>query len=395
MSQPITNISEVFGSGINCGIKNLKLDLGYLFIPNCVGSAGVFTKNRFVAPCLTYTKENQKNNVLKALVVNSGNANAATGVQGYENAKKTAEVAATLLNLKPSEVAIASTGIIGKQLPIDKITTGLDSMLKEDTKLQKGELFAEAILTTDLTKKEVFLTKSIDGVSVTVAGVTKGSGMIAPNMATMLGFIVTDVSVSSTELQKILTSATEDSFNMVSVDTDTSTNDMVLAFSTGEKKLDLSNKENKNRFVALFLEACQTLAKMIARDGEGATRFIEVTVKNAADRKIAKKMALAIVNSPLVKTAICGADPNWGRVLMAAGKYPELGLVPEKAVLSFAGNEVYAAGKPLTIDRQAISNDMNKPEVSITLDLNLGRESAVAWGCDLTHRYIDINVDYT
>lgn len=392
----ITNIEGVFAGGIHSGIKanKEKKDLAFIFVPGAVASAGVFTKNKFVAPCLSYTRNILKNSIVKAAIINSGNANAATGELGYKNAEETALLAAKELGISKEEVAIASTGIIGKQLPMDAIRTGLKQLLK-DKNQKNGSDAADAILTTDTFKKEYFAEKVIDGVSISVAGITKGSGMIAPNMATMLGFVVSDIDISQELFQGLISSATDKSFNMISVDNDCSTNDLVLAFASGKKKIDLNKEENFNSLAELFNEVFIELAKMIAKDGEGATKLIEAKVIGAKTEEEAKRIALSIINSPLVKTAIHGGDPNWGRVLAAAGKVENTSLDPDKAVLKFQQIIAYDSGKITDQIREKLGPRLKEKEIEIELNLNQGKKEATAWGCDLSKGYIDINVAYS
>ncbi len=394
MKKNITNLKGVFAGGISAGIKaNGKKDLAYLFIPDCYGSAGVFTKSAFIAPPLIVTQEALRRGTVKALIVNSGNANAATGKIGLRDARETAKVAAKLLGIKPHQVAVSSTGIIGKLMPMETVKAGLAKLLKNPLK-RDGKNAARAIMTTDLTQKEVFVSGTVGGQRVSVAGFAKGSGMIAPNMATMLGFLVTDAKVDSSALRTLLRRAVNDSFNMTSVDTDTSTNDMVMAFSTGAKGNKVTGTKEKEEFLALLTKACQHLAKMIAADGEGATKLIEVQVVGARTEREARVIAKNVINSPLVKTAIHGADPNWGRVLAAAGKDPAVKVDPRRVDLTFAGATVMRRGEVVPHDRKRIRKLMSVREVPVRLQLNLGRGEAVAWGCDLTHGYVDINVSY-
>lgn len=390
----VTNLPGVYASGVKAGIKPGRRDLSFLFVPDAFSSAAVFTQNRFVAPPLVWTREAQKKNTLRAVVVNAGCANAATGRIGYQNAKRTAELAASYLGIKPNEVGVASTGIIGVQLPMDKITSGLKALLK-NPRARQGHLASQAILTTDLCKKETYCSERVGTHRYTVAGYAKGSGMIAPNMATMLGFLVTDVRVPRALLQKLFREAVDRSFNMTSVDTDTSTNDMVMIFSTGRQEFDPKNKRQRAVFEKVLTDACVELAKKIARDGEGATKLIEVSVQGARSEVQARAIAKSIVDSPLVKTAIHGSDPNWGRVAAAAGKTPKVALDPEKIDISFGGAPVMRRGRILPFERDKVRKLLTGKEVKVEVDLHLGKGAARAWGCDLTKGYIDINTAYS
>jgi glutamate N-acetyltransferase / amino-acid N-acetyltransferase len=392
MSQrTVTDIKGVFASGICCGIKPNGKDLAYVFVPAARASAAVFTRNKVRAACIDYTASCLAKNTLKAVIINSGNANAVTGEQGLSNAKRSAEIAASLLSLNPGEVAVASTGVIGKQLPMDKIEQGLHVLLGNPHQ-QQGLLAAESIMTTDTFPKQVYLTKQIGTEQITVAGMAKGSGMIAPNMGTMLSFVVTDAAVDQVILQAALSRAVDESFNMVSVDTDTSTNDMVLMFGTGEKHISSGEQES---FAALVTEVCIALAKMIAADGEGATKLIEVRIQGAATREQAKKLALNVVSSPLLKAAVHGADPNWGRVLMALGKAPALEVDPQQVDLYFGAQQILSKGRILDYKTDRVRQELQGKEVVISVNLNLGCSSAIAWGCDLTKEYVEINTHYT
>lgn len=393
MTKSITDIPGVFASGSKAGIKADKLDLAYIFVPKACACAGVFTKNLFRAPCVEFTEHQVCAGDVKAVIINSGNANAATGAQGYAAARRTAAAAAAALGISESEVCVASTGIIGVSLPVEKIEKALPEMLSNPEK-REGSLMAQAICTTDTFPKEVFVSKTVNGKTFHCAGTAKGSGMIAPNMATMLGFVALNAAISKDLLKSLLTSAVNDSFNMVSVDTDTSTNDLVLAFATGDVTVDWQNPEETTVVSGLLQEVCTELAKLIARDGEGAQKLIEVRVCGARTKEDARRVAKNIINSPLVKTAIHGGDPNWGRVVMAAGKDPELGVDPGLFDLYFGAEQLLSKGSILDYNLAEVEAAISGAEVVILVHLNLGGESAVAWGCDLTKGYIDINTDY-
>ena len=392
MTNFFTNIKGIYSSAINCGIKEGKLDLTYIYIPDCYASAGVFTKNKFAADCVYFNKENIKANNLKAFVINSGNANAVTKNGRLAN-NEIANFVAKKLNIKKEEVGIASTGIIGKELPYENILSGLNSLLDNPAK-HDGELSSKAIMTTDLVPKSVYLEKDIAGKKVIVSGIAKGSGMISPNMATMLGFVFTNVKIPKALLQEMLSVITDETYNMVSVDTDTSTNDMVLAFATDEIELDFSNQTTKDEFKNLFKEVNLCLAKKIARDGEGATKLIEVEVLGAETFDDARKIAKSVVDSPLVKTAIHGADANWGRIIMAIGKVDNTNVEVAKVNLQLQGVQILKNGFPVEFNKLEVTNKLKEENIFIKINLSLGEFSSKAWGCDLSHKYIDINVDY-
>jgi len=394
MMKTITDIYGVYADGIAAGIKPGKPDLAYIYVPKVVGAAGVFTTNRFQAACVQYTRKVMKRHLVKAVIINAGNANAATGDLGMKNARLTAQKAATLLGILPTEVAVASTGIIGVQLPMDKMESGLDRLLSGPP-THNGEAAATAIMTTDLVPKHAFAEAKIGKKIFQVAGIAKGSGMIAPNMATMLGFITTNATLDSPTLTRVLKEVVADTFNQISVDTDTSTNDMVLAFATGEHQFPETDKAAMAQFKSLLYDVCCDLAKAIARDGEGATKLIEVEVVRAATRSDATAIAHSVMNSPLVKTAIHGADPNWGRIVAAIGKTQNVKLNPEKVDISFGGIEVFKNGSPVSFDRAAVVALLKHPDVFIQIDLKLATGSAKVWGCDLTKGYIDINTEYS
>ena len=392
----ITDIDGVFGAGISCGIKSGdksgKKDLAYLFVPNATACAAVATKNLFCAPCIEHNRACLESGTIKAIVVNSGNANAATGAEGAKHVQQTAQAAAELLGLAACEVAISSTGIIGVPLPIAKVLDGLSILLK-DPSAKGGDSVSQAILTTDLCSKKVALERSVGGVMLRIAGIAKGSGMIAPNMATMLSYLAIDAAVPQELLQKLFSNAVDESFNMVSVDTDTSTSDMALLFATGSKRVDLDN-DSIEALQGLITDACISLAQQIARDGEGATKLIEVRVVGARTIRDARRLAKNIIDSPLVKTAIHGADPNWGRVMMALGKDPEVTVEPNRAEIRFGEYLIFSEGRPREFSEPDLVALLKRDTVRITADLQIGSAAATAWGCDLTKGYIDINTDY-
>lgn len=394
-SKSITEVAGVYASGIAAGIKaNGKRDLAFVFVPQACGSAGVFTQSAFAAPPVQLSRQILRKGTIKAVVLNAGNANAGTGKLGLRDARETAKITAQLLGISPSEVAVASTGVIGRPLPMERVRVGLKQLLAKPL-VRRGREAATAVMTTDLTRKEVYLTGLVGGKRISVAGFAKGSGMIAPNMATTLGVIATDAKISSVLLSKLLRDAADASFNMLSVDTDTSTNDTLLAFATGQNGPRITSKRHQQELLELLTLACVDLARSIAADGEGATKLIEVTVAGARSLRDARCIAKNIISSPLVKTAIHGADPNWGRVLAAAGKDPSARVEPQKIDLTFAGVSVMRRGEIVRHNRNRIHKLMLGKEVRIHLNLNIGKASAKAWGCDLTRGYVDINVSYS
>lgn len=328
-------------------------------------------------------------------MVNSGNANACNGEQGLEDTINMASLTADLLDLKTSDVLVASTGVIGVNLPMGKVNQGIKEAVKV-LSLEGSSDAAQAILTTDLVTKEIAVEVNIAGKAVRVGAIAKGSGMIDPNMATMLAFITTDANISQDCLAQILQDSVEVSYNMISVDGDTSTNDMALVLANGLADNELISQVGTDDYRILqeaFVFVNTYLAKMIAKDGEGATRLIEVIVKNADRQKEARKIALSIVSSSLTKTAIYGQDANWGRILAAAG-YAGVEFNPALVDIYLGQVMVAQNGSGLEFDEIKAKGELQKDQVIITVDLKLGREKASAWGCDLTPAYIDINASY-
>lgn len=393
MKHTITDLEGVYANAIAAGIKADGLDLAYIHVPNAVSCAGVFTQHKFSASSVTYTKRCIKHNTLKAIVINSGNANAVTGKQGQHDTKTIAKIVAEKLNIKSNQVGIAATGIIGEKLPMKKIESGLTKLLSKKT-AKDADSVARAILTTDLVSKTTFIEKKVGKKTISIAGMTKGSGMIAPNMATTLGFLVTNASLPQEVLQRCLTTAVKLSYNMLSVDTDTSTNDMLVCFATGQYKINPTDKASLEAFQKALNEACIDLAKQIAKDGEGASKLIQVDVVNAVSVQMAQKMAKLVVESPLVKTAIHGEDPNWGRIVMAIGKDTSVKLNPEKVSIKIGDFSIFSKGTPVAFDRQLLKKELANSTIFIIIDCAIGKSSATAWGCDLTKGYIDINTDY-
>jgi glutamate N-acetyltransferase/amino-acid N-acetyltransferase len=387
----ITDIKGVFAAGIHCGIKPTKaLDLAYIYVPDCVGSAVVLSKNLIRSVTLEHNETVFNAGPVKLMVINSGNANSVTGELGMRHVEQTVKKAALVFGCSPHEIGVASTGIIGVPLPIECILNGLDHFTGKE---RLGDACATAILTTDLTQKKAHKTIQIQGKDIHFAGITKGSGMISPNMATTLGFIATNVALDCTLCQSLLQSSINQSYNMLSVDTDQSTNDMVSLQSTGEIQLDLAPNDILAIEYALT-ELCIDLAKQIAKDGEGAQHVIEVHVTGAHSKQDARRVAKLVVDSPLVKTAIAGEDPNWGRILMALGKDPSVQIDQACLSIQLNGHPIFTNGKPEIINLTALKTLMAQPTVVITIAIANGGFEATAWGCDLTQGYVDINTAY-
>ena len=371
------------------GVKQDKYGLALISAKG--NAAGVFTRNLVIAAPLIFTRQNLEGGKLSAVIVNSGNANAFTGLEGLEDARTMAALAADKLGIDEKSVGVASTGVIGHRLDMDIIQSQLNQVEKALTNSYKGStLSAKAIMTTDTFTKEVAVELS-DGIRI--GGIAKGSGMIEPNMGTMLAFIYTDAILDSVTLKQCLHSAVDKSFNMVVVDGDTSTNDMTLITATGQ-----SGTPDLDEFQAGLDKVCITLARMIARDGEGATRLIETRVKGAASHSDAVLVAKAIVRSPLVKSAVFGRDPNWGRVVAAVG-YSGAQVEPDRISLAFAGKdksaELVNEGRILEVTSGTLEDIMGSEEIIISVDLGLDNGSATAWGCDLSYDYVRINAEYT
>ena len=370
------------------GKESKKSKNGLAVITGNGESAGVFTKNRFIAPPLTLTRAHiEARHRLGAVIVNSGCANAFTGKKGLSDAGRMAELAAERLNLEKDAVGVASTGVVGVSLDLGLIESQIDSVVAGLSATPEGSsAAAQAIMTTDTRPKEFAVEL---GSGVRIGGIAKGSGMIAPDMATMLAFIYTDADLPHETLETCLKQAVDTSFNMIVVDGDTSTSDMVLLTATAEVGVSDYDEEEFQEGLDCV---CTELAKMIARDGEGAEKLIEVRVTGAETNEDAKKAAKAIVRSPLVKTAVHGCDPNWGRVVVAIG-YSGAAVDPDLISLTLSGVRVVDCGTVLDFAGEDV--DMSGEDVGIDVDLGLGAGEATAWGCDLTCEYVRINAEYT
>lgn len=380
-------------TGVWCGIKRAKKDLALFFSEQSASVAGVFTTNAVKGAPVLVCQEHLAYGCGRAIVINSGNANTCTGPQGLADSRRMAQLAAEALGVCTQEIFPVSTGVIGVPLPMDKIARGISAAVDSLAAGQLGDA-AEAILTTDLRPKVISVGFGPDK-RYTLTGIAKGSGMIHPNMATMLAFLLTDAPIGSAPLQSLLKEVTDETFNMISVDGDTSTNDTVLAFANGAAGGEpiLLDSEVYAQLRAAFLAACTYLAKEIARDGEGASKLITIEVRGARNRQEARLAARSISRSNLVKTAIYGADANWGRVLCAVG-YSGIDLELEKVKMSIGGLEVFAGGVPLPFDETCAREVLSQAEVTITVDLGVGSAGATAYTCDFTEDYVKINASY-
>ncbi len=379
-----------------CGVRySGKLDVLLVELAEGTEVAGVFTKSQTAAAPIDWCKQSLSNGKAQALVVNSGNANAFNGVAGMASVERTATEAAKVVGCLPEDVFIASTGVIGEALPDEKITDALaDLNSKLGTDWQAA---AEAICTTDTYPKGSFRKVKIGDTEVTIGGIAKGSGMIAPDMATMLAFIFTDAAIPQNILQRLLAKSADESFNSITVDSDTSTSDTVLLFATGRAEHEwvaAVGDAHLRDFRQALDEVMLDLAHQVVRDGEGATKFVEIKVSGAADDAAARKIGLAVANSPLVKTAIAGEDANWGRIVMAVGKSGEQA-DRDKLCISMGGVEIAATGQAVEgYDEAPVAEHMKGQDINIAVDVGIGQGSATVWTCDLTHGYITINADY-
>lgn len=378
--------------GLHAGFKKKKLDFGWIVSEVPASVAGVYTTNKVIAAPLLVTKASiQKSQKLQAIVVNSGVANSCTGQQGLDAAYEMQRLAAQKLKIEPDLVGLASTGVIGEQLPMDALKNGLSQILVSGN----SEDFAEAILTTDTCTKTCVVTEEFGTDLVTMAGVAKGSGMIHPNMATMLAFITCDANISSATLQAALSQHVETTFNQITVDGDTSTNDMVLVMANGCRQNEeiLPDTEEFEKFSKMLRYLMADLAKKIAKDGEGATKLIEVNVRHAKDEQSGRMIAKSVVGSSLVKTAIFGQDPNWGRILAAIG-YAGADVSVDNIDIWIEGIPVMQASSPVAFDPEETSDAMAGELLTLTIDLHDGDAEAQAWGCDLSYDYVKINALY-
>lgn len=395
----ITSPKGFLAGATYCGFKSKnpeKPDLAVIYSEKEATCAAVFTTNIFCAAPVILDREILKKGKARAVVINSGIANAATGQKGIDNAKAVEKKAEELLGLGEDQVFVSSTGVIGQQLPVEKALKGLEKIVPTLSR-EQGTDAAYAIMTTDTVKKESAMEVEFSGGKVTIGAMAKGSGMIHPNMATMLVYITTDAKIEQAELQKYLSASVDDTFNMLSVDGDTSTNDSLFLIANGASGVEIKTKDDKEKFAKLIKEICLDITLRIARDGEGATHMIVSHANNLPTDKDARLVAKSIVCSSLVKTAIYGKDANWGRIMAAAG-YSGAKFDVSKAdcfLESKAGKiAVMEGGFGTDFDEDKAKEILSEEEIYITVDLHDGDACATAYGCDLTYDYVKINGDY-
>src|SRR3990170_6255284 len=394
LSGGITAVAGFLASGIYAGIKKVeKKDLALIFSEKPCTAAGLFTKNEVKGAPVIISQSNIKKGIGQAIIANSGNSNVCTGKQGIKDAEEMAALTAKSLNIKPNLVCVASTGVIGEPLPMEKIRNGIaDAALKLSK--EGGRDAAEAIMTTDIFLKEKAVQIDFGGKAVTIGGIAKGSGMIYPNMATMLSFIATDAKITSMDLKSALKAAVDKSFNMTTVDGDMSTSDMVICLANGMSGVSITKGKGYKSFQEALTYICTELAKMIVKDGEGATKFVEIRIKGAKSFNDAKKIGMAIANSNLVKTALFASDANWGRIMAAIG-YSGVKVNADKIDLFFNNVKMVGNGIGLGIDTEREATEvLKKREFAIIVNLRLGKAEATVWTCDFSYDYVKINAEY-
>lgn len=381
--------------GVSCGIKKNGKDLALISSERRARAASLFTANKLRAAPLKITQEHLRDGIAQAIIINSGNANSATGEEGIRDARKMAKLTAAKLGIKESDVLIASTGIIGKKLPMDKIKAGIEKLLPQRD-IKGSRMAAEAIMTTDTLPKEIAVTIKAGKEKITVGGIAKGAGMISPNLATMLAFITTDALITPAALSYVLRQGVASSFNMINIDGDMSTNDMVIILANGmakNKEITLRGKE-LSKFQEAITFVASSLAKMIVKDAEGATKFVEVKVKNAISPLEAKKAALAITKSNLVKATLYGCNPNWGRIISTLGS-SGINVGPGKIDIYIAGIIVAKNGVRAKFNSWMVKSKMTQKEFTILVDIKTGNKEATAWMCDLSPDYVRLNSSYS
>ncbi|HPU01268.1 MAG: bifunctional glutamate N-acetyltransferase/amino-acid acetyltransferase ArgJ [Firmicutes bacterium] len=391
----ITLVQGIQAAAVHCGLKKRKLDLALVYSSRDCAAAGVFTRNRVQAAPVRLCRKAIAGPI-RALVVNSGNANACTGEAGMQNARRMAALAAASLGLSPAQVLVCSTGVIGQQLPMELVERGIARAAEALSGERKaGRAAARAILTTDTVAKEVAYRGTYGGATFHLAGMAKGSGMICPDMATMLAFLFTDLAIPRPLLQRLFREAVDRSFNLITVDGDTSTNDTALILANGAAGAPeiTPGSEACRAFAELLEEACRDLAYQIVADGEGVTKVITLTLQGAPDPLSARILARAVLNSPLVKTAFYGEDANWGRILAALG-YAGVDFDPSRVDIYLGPVQVAAGGEAVPFSESEARAVLQQKEVPVLVRLNAGSCSLTAWGSDLSHNYVTINSSY-
>jgi glutamate N-acetyltransferase/amino-acid N-acetyltransferase len=369
----------------NVGIKDSTLDLTVIYSTVRARAAAMFTRSRFPGAPVIVGRKHIANGFTQALVINSKNANVAMGKLGIDNAVETCRIVGAELGVDHRDVLPFSTGVIGRPLPMEKIRAGLKG-IRSELKTDNLKLAAEAIMTTDKYPKYI----SVRVGKAIIAGIAKGAGMIEPNMATMLVYLMTDAELPKTAMKPMLRRVVDRTFNAMSIDTDTSTSDTVVLMANG-----IAGKVKLAQFEKGLFEVCEYLTREIARSGEGVTKLITVDVGGAKTTAQAKRIGKLVVNSPLVKTAVYGSDPNWGRVIMAVGKSFDPSIEPAKVTIRFGATNVFKKGAPVDCDLEALRKYLSQGEVAIGVDLGIGKASARVWGCDLTEGYVKENAYYT
>jgi glutamate N-acetyltransferase/amino-acid N-acetyltransferase len=383
-----------FAGGMNSGVRKYRPDVGLIVSDTDMVAAGVFTQNEAKAAPVIWSQKLVPSNKIRALLTNSGQANAATGEEGIKNNYLMVKACADVVGCAPEEILVASTGMIGVHLNLDLINKSLPELAARVT--NTAENFANAILTTDLVPKTVSTKLILSKGEITITGIAKGSGMIHPNMATMLGYILTDAKITPKEAHTFLKTAVDQSFNMVSVDGDTSTNDCAFLLANGTSGVEMNSTEDSKLFQDTVIEICQVLAQAIARDGEGATKLIEINLHGAKNLDLARKAVRGLTVSPLFKCAIHGEDPNWGRILARLGAEGIPRAELDQMTLKLQGEEIFKNGAPLIFDRDKVRSLLRTDTVLVEI---LFPETAnipvvKAWGCDFSKKYIDINAEY-
>ena len=391
----VTYAKGFLAAGVKAGIKKSgNLDVALIYTKQEAAVAGTFTQNKVAAAPVYVSKETVATGTAHAIVANAGCANACTGQQGLDDAHKMAQIAAAALDIQANDVIVGSTGVIGVTLPMDKMEKGIKAAA-DALSADGSENAGNAIITTDTHSKAVTATFTIGGKEVHMGAIAKGSGMIRPNMATMLCYITTDIAIDQKLLQKALSASVEKSFNMISVDGDMSTNDTVVVLANGaagNEKITFED-DDYHVFSENLMDLCIEVAKEIAADGEGASKFLTINVHGAANDADAKLVGMTVANSPLVKTAFFGEDPNWGRVICAVG-YSGAQMVPEQTVVKFGGIPIFVNGMGADYDEKALAAVMKQDSITIDIELNMGDSDATVWTCDLSYEYVKINGEY-